>query len=127
MRGRKPTPTETKASVQPCRERHEPKPSAELGAAPDHFTELERQLWEELQQIAPPGALGNSDRWLVETAVRLMAKSRGAKGLSSGECAQLVKCLSLLGCSPTDRCRLNIKSPQPSRLERALNPGKYGD
>ena len=63
---------------------NEPVPSAELGNAPKHFGKDEKRIWKELVQIALPGVLSNSDRWIAETLCILMARQPGNDKSASG-------------------------------------------
>jgi phage terminase small subunit len=91
---------------------NEPRPTGELGRPPKHLADDEKKIWRELARIAPPGVLTNSDRWLVEMAVRLMTRVR--KGTArTMEFGQLAQCLARMGLSPADRSRVSAV-PQPT-------------
>lgn len=117
--GKHRTPTnilELRGSFQhdPQRRRpDEPIPAGDLGQAPRHLTAAQRRVWRELAEIVPPGVLGDSDRWIVEIAARLMAKLRDAGELGPGQLAQLVGCLARLGMTPADRSRIGTKPKSP--------------
>lgn len=112
--GRPPLPTklhEIKGSYDkdPQRRRHgEPEPRAALGPPPGSLDDHEKEIWNELVSISIPGVLGNTDRWAVEIAVKLMAELRTEGALSAGNLGQLLKCLSHLGMTPSDRAKLAV-------------------
>jgi hypothetical protein len=84
---------------------HEPVPSGELGLPPATLTPFQKTIWAELAGIIPAGVAGNCDRWIIEIAVKLMAKVRlgKAKGI---DYSQLLTCLARLGMTPADRSRV---------------------
>lgn len=111
---RNPTPSkvhELRGSFDknPQRRRNgEPVPKSGVGPAPHHLDEYEQQAWDELVGMSIPGVLGDADRWLVERAVRLMAKSRrdpdNFTGTNDGH---LISCLSRMGMTPSDRAKIS--------------------
>jgi hypothetical protein len=93
--------------------KNEPKPTGPLGPPPEFLTSPEKLVWFELDEIAPPKVLTNSDRWTVEIAVRLMNRVRedgigGKYGISVGELAQLNQCLIRMGMTPADRSKIGV-------------------
>lgn len=91
------------------RRKGEPKPKAGIGPAPAHLDEYEREAWDELVGMAMPGVLGDSDRWIAERCVRLMAESRrDPDNFSGAKNGHLIACLSRLGMTPADRTRLSV-------------------
>ena len=99
---------------------NEPVPSAELGNAPKHFGKEEKRIWKELVQIALPGVLCNSDRWIAETLCILMARQR-AYTITNTERGQLITILSRLGMMPADRSRVAAR-PQKAAETETQNP-----
>lgn len=90
----------------------EPRPTGELGDAPEHLSEAQKAIWAELSGICPPKVLTNADRWTVEIAVRLMAKVRD-DSITNGQLAQLIVCLSRMGMTPADRSKVGVpQSPE---------------
>ena len=73
---------------------------------------LEKALWNELLEIAPPHVLANADRWVARTACILMAKMRqygiGRRGLQPAQIGQLINCLGKMGMTPVDRSRIIV-------------------
>ncbi len=120
---RNPTPTalhEVRGSYDknPQRRRKgEPEPKAGIGSAPGHLDEYEQQAWDELVSMALPNVLGDADRWLVERAVRLMAKSRrdpdNFTGTNDGH---LISCLSRMGMTPSDRAKLAVSGESDDQV-----------
>jgi hypothetical protein len=92
---------------------NEPKPSGVLGDPPEEFRPEEKSIWLELASIAPPKVLTNTDRWIVEMAVKIMSRLRkegigGRYGVQVGELAQLKACLSAMGMTPVDRSKVIV-------------------
>ena len=113
--GRAPQPTalhEAKGSFEknPQRRRNgEPKPKAGIGPAPKHLDEHEREVWDELIDMALPGVLGDVDRVLVELTARLVAKMRREPDSFTGtDKGHLISCLSRMGMTPSDRTKLAV-------------------
>lgn len=91
------------------RKRGEPRPKGGIGPAPDWMPEAERKIWDELVGIVPPGVLGDSDRWAVERAVRLMYLARYEPDEFSGNReGHLLSYLSRMGLTPSDRSKITV-------------------
>ncbi len=90
---------------------NEPQPTKPLGKMPGYFNEDEAACWNELVEMTPAGVLFNADRWVVETACRLMAKFR-QDWLSGAEFSQLVALMSRMGLSPADRSKIKVEKPK---------------
>lgn len=89
------------------RNRGEPIPKAGIGPAPKWMSEAESEIWDELTGIVPPGVLGDSDRWAVERAVKLMYLSRYDEDkFTSGREGHLIAYLSRMGLTPSDRTKI---------------------
>ena len=97
----------------------EPKPTTQLGAAPKHLSTAQKKTWKELDAMAPDGVLTGCDRWIVETAVILMAKIRTGD-FNSTHIGHLRSCLASMGMTPSDRSRVsaspNVQSAQHDEL-----------
>ena len=94
----------------------EPIPTGELGEPPVGLTPYQANIWRELAAIIPPGVAADCDRWLVELAVKLMAKVRRGVARCS-EVSQLLTCLSRMGMTPADRSR--VKSMVKADAEKS--------
>jgi hypothetical protein len=99
---------------------NEAKPAGPLGKPPRHFSRDEKKIWAELEQLAPPGVLGDSDRWAVEIACSLMAKQRKST-ITSSERSQLIQILSRMAMTPADRARVGV-GKQPANPEKKASP-----
>jgi hypothetical protein len=102
---------------------NEPVPSGPLGLAPERFTPFQRAAWIELEEIALPGVLANSDRVIVEMYCQLVARLRGerddegyARPLKAAEFTLLLTILGRFGMTPSDRARLKgIPAANPKK------------
>jgi hypothetical protein len=97
---------------------HEPIPVGELGPPPKYLTKEEKKVWKELASIIPEGVAFTTDRWIVETAVVLMAKQR-ARTILCSERNLLVNCLSKMAMTPSDRSRVHAA---PAEKPKEANP-----
>lgn len=85
-----------------------------VGDPPKHLTPREADIWNELAGYCAKGVLTVMDRPLLEQVCQLMARSRDRRKKMNGtERGMLVKCLSLMGMTPSDRSRLNIHPKTP--------------
>src|SRR5262245_14440717 len=85
------------------RDRTEPT-SQPLSGPPQHLNEMEAAAWEQFRHEVH--WLTEADRKLVEAASRLQAKIWD--GGSMQAITALLRCLSLMGATPTDRSRVFI-------------------
>lgn len=93
----------------------EPKDIDPLGQPPKHLTEKERNCWLEFESQCAAGVLTIMDRQVLEIASTLMVKFRDSeKSLVAAELSMLIRCLSLMGMTPSDRSRLNVH-PAPQK------------
>jgi phage terminase small subunit len=92
----------------------EPKPLAPIGTAPKHLTPSERTIWKEIVTCAPAGALGSSDRIILEIVCKLTHAFRTGVLCRASEVAQLMNGLGRLGLSPADRAKLNVEPDPPN-------------
>lgn len=93
---------------------NEPKPKGPIGDPPARFLKenspsaaRELEAWNELMEMAPPGVLTSSDRWVCERMACLMAKSRYTTLKASEETA-LKDYLGRIACTPADRSKVNV-------------------
>ena len=100
----------------PQRRRVDPPTAGPLGDPPPCLPEACHAMWYELSEIAPLGVLRASDRWLVETAVRLMWAQRYDEKFSVSKLTQLNWCMSRMGMTPSDRSK--VHAPK----EKAASP-----
>jgi hypothetical protein len=105
---------------------NEPVPEGPLGPPPEDwvkgaehsqtFVEL-LKAWDEIVNEAPFGVLTSSDRDHVEATCYLKHKirraARGYGKCTSGDYAQLNKCLSQMGLIPSERSNVQGKKKQP--------------
>ena len=79
-----------------------PKSELPIGEPPGYLAPDEAAAWREFVGNAPAGVLTGGDRWILEVAARLMARSRW-QGLTTAETGHLRACLSELRASPASR------------------------
>ena len=96
-----------------------PKSAQAIGDPPDDFEPDEAACWHEFLANHPPGVLTGADRWTLEHACRLHAKSRRLRGLAAAELGQLRTLLTELGATPASRSKI---SAPPSDATEAVNP-----
>ena len=98
---------------------NEPKPDGGIGSAPEHLSDAQQQIWDELVDIIPPGVLGNTDRiWLERTSQLLDASRNRPDDWTSSKEKDLIQYLSRLGMSPADRSKVSVpKAPKRSPWE----------
>jgi hypothetical protein len=83
-----------------------PTTTTPLGHPPAYFTKEEVACWRELGVMFVQ-LLCQSDRWIVEAACLLMAKTRRREA-TSAETGRLMNCISLMGGTPADRSRVSV-------------------
>lgn len=83
-----------------------PKSGLEIGDPPEDFEPDEAACWREFLAGYPPGVLTSADRWTLEHACRLHAKSRRFRGLAAAELGQLRTLLTELGATPASRSKI---------------------
>jgi hypothetical protein len=82
MAGRPPKPVElhhASGTFRPHRHagrRAAPESNHPIGTPPPHLAPAEAAAWTEFADAAPAGVLTSGDRWVLEMACRLMARSR---------------------------------------------------
>lgn len=92
-----------------------PQPTGPIGEPPNHFDDVDRDLWREVVGLPAPGILTSADRILVEVTVKLLRRLRGikrqeeyrAEPLTGVEMGHLRACLGSMGCTPADRTRVH--------------------
>jgi hypothetical protein len=93
---------------------NEPESLGPIGAAPLHFSEELKAIWNELVALASPGVLTVSDRLTVEVTCRMVLRVRREDSAwGSADVNVLMRCLSLMGMTPTDRSKVSV----PKKLE----------
>jgi hypothetical protein len=110
------TPTavlETKGSFlhHPERKRaraNEPRPTGELGDAPEDLSKEEKTAWRYLASLLAPGVAKNMDRAAMEEAaiLRVICKSSQA---TAAERQLYRNYLSAFGMTPADRSRVHVE------------------
>jgi hypothetical protein len=77
-----------------------------VGDAPASWPQEAKEIWTEFVSQIPEGVAGNSDRVIVEVAVRLLIKMRSKNGFTAAVASQLRCALASLGMTPSDRSRV---------------------
>lgn len=95
-----------------------PKSGRGIGDPPENLQGDEAECWQEFVSNAPAGLLTSNDRWALEHACCLQAKSR-REGLSPPEHGHLRGYLTELGATPASRSKVQAPPPQD---ERPANP-----
>jgi hypothetical protein len=95
-----------------------PGPTSELpiGGPPEHLAPHEATAWREFVANAPAGVLTGGNRWVLEMACRLIAKSR-REGLLAAETGYLRACLTALGVSPASHS--GVPGARPAAVSAA--------
>ena len=97
-----------------------PVPTGPIGEPPNHFDDVDRDLWSEVVGMPADGVLTSADRLLVEITVHLLRRFRGidygsgedeedhrsVAPLTGVEIGHLRACLGSMGCTPADRTRV---------------------
>lgn len=98
----------------PARARHEePNTGRGIGPAPDHLTELARQVWDEIVGDCAPGVFQSSDRTMMGCLATLVAEFRDDPGAFGGRKYQtLMALLARCGMTPSDRSRVYVPKQQ---------------
>ena len=91
---------------------NEPKPTNEIGNAPEFFTENQSVIWSEIVETVPKGVLTCMDRVWLEMGVTLIEKSR-LNTINSSERSSLLNVLGKMGMNPSDRSRVSV-APEPA-------------
>lgn len=103
----------------PKRRRKDPETAGPLGEPPAGWSEELKAVWYELADIAPIQVLRVRDRWIVETACRLMYAQRTDPDMSSAKLSQLLWCLSHMGMTPSDASKVHApKEKQESPFSK---------
>jgi len=95
-----------------------PKSTLPIGDPPGHLAPAEASVWREFVANCPEGVLTAGDRWVLEAACRLVAKSR-REGLTAAEMGHLRAILSELAATPASRGR--VQGARPAEAP-AANP-----
>lgn len=87
----------------------EPVPENGIGPAPDHLTEGERAIWDEVVSHMYAGVLGEADRMGLEVMVKLIHLMRtDFEGMTGAQLARLNGLLSQFGMTPADRTKISV-------------------
>ncbi len=76
---------------------------------PDYFDASERERWQELQRIAPPGVLTERDTITAELVCQLWARLR-RRELDHKEQSLLANLLGRCGMTPAERSKVAVPS-----------------
>lgn len=98
------------------RDRKEPQ-SQPLGRPSSTLNKQECKAWLMITHEAP--WLREGDRVLVELVCQLRAKMWTRKGLDREDVNTLIRCLSKLGMTPTDRSRVQVSDGDESQKDPA--------
>jgi phage terminase small subunit len=100
---------------------NEPTADPVIGNAPEHLTEAQQGIWQEIMSEIPPLVATKADRQVIEIVVRMVEKMRhnhksdcesGCPGqITSGDYGTLSRCLSQLGMTPADRSKIRVEKP----------------
>lgn len=108
--GRKPKATHLKVVTgnpgKRAINRDEPEAAGDLSGPPHGWTPEQKALWWEIVNAAPSGVLTESDRFLVELAVRNLAQVRANPEMTAAQSAEMRRCLGEMGMTPSERSRL---------------------
>ena len=93
-----------------------PEPKAGIGQAPDHFNELQSDIWDYLVSTMPPGVLGDSDRPSFELMSMLFYRFRHGEfhkdaavpHLNGAEVSRLDSLMGRYGMTPSDRQKIIV-------------------
>lgn len=87
-----------------------PKNDKALGKPPTHLSLDAKNIWFELQKIAPPGVLTASERIAFEMLSNLLAEYRAKPAeFPTGKYSHVISLLARLGMTAADRQRLGIR------------------
>lgn len=94
---------------------NEPEPKSGIGPAPEKLKKDEREAWDYLVGIMPPGVLGDCDRGHLEIAARLFAYSRrvSVEDWAAMKIARLDQMLGKMGLNPADRSKVRASKEAP--------------
>jgi hypothetical protein len=96
----------------PQRRRVDPETNP-LGEPPPGMSEEIQARWFELAEQAPLGVLRSRDRVILECAAYLLHRRRTVTDWPMAEQAQLTKCLSLMGMTPSDASKVHAPKEKP--------------
>jgi hypothetical protein len=97
----------------PQRAREDVQVSGDIGEAPVHLSEAQRQVWGEIVSDVPLGVLSNADRIAVEvTAVLLCEFRQNPAEFTAAKYARLQALLGHMGMTPADRSRLGLSAKE---------------
>lgn len=99
---------------------NEPTTDKPLGKAPEHLTEAEQGLWDEIRPRLLPGVAKRSDRDAFESLVLLKARERGGLILPA-ERGQLIALYGRFAMTPSDRSKVFVDAKPKNSLSDFLN------
>jgi len=110
--GQKPKPNSLKLVSGSRRFNAEaPEDVGELMPPPEDWSAGQKALWYEVVNAAPASVLSESDRFLVELAVRNLAEIRASVIVTAAQSAEMRRCLGEMGMTPAERGRLCAQKP----------------
>jgi hypothetical protein len=87
---------------------NEPKPTGELGDAPDDLSREEKAAWRYLASLLAPGVATSMDRAAMEEASRLRVICKSSQATAAER--QLYRnYLAAFGMTPSDRSRVHVE------------------
>jgi hypothetical protein len=99
---------------------NEPSTDRPLGKAPEHLSENEQALWDEIRKRLLPGVAKRSDRDAFESLVLLKARERSGLILPA-ERGQLIALYGRFAMTPSDRSKVFVDAKPKSALSDFLN------
>lgn len=108
--------------------RDAPEPELGIGPAPEHFTELQQEIWDYLVTVMFAGVLGRSDRPTFELLTVLFWRFRHGDytedavipALAVGEMTLMNNIMSKYGMTPSDRQKIVVKKEEKKNPFGAL-------
>lgn len=106
----------------PQRARHgEPDSGRGIGPAPDHMTEAQKAIWDEIVGDMAAGVLKSSDRQVFEWLVTLAAEFRqDPEGFGGRKWMVMVSLAGRFGMTPVDRSRLSVAARPDDKPKTGL-------
>jgi hypothetical protein len=106
----KHNPDRRRATVKP--------PAGVLGPAPDRFDDHQREAYDEIVRLAPPGVLKPSDAPSVELLATLLAEFRQAPyAFNAAKHGGTLKLLQQFAMTPSSRENFSVKTDEEPQDE----------
>jgi hypothetical protein len=102
---------------------NEPTTDRPLGKPPEHLSETEQELWNEIRRRLLPGVAKRSDRDSFESLVLLKARERSGLILPA-ERGQLIALYGRFAMTPSDRSKVFVDAKPKNSLTDFLNKGR---